>query len=228
MKWKKWDALPARMQNDAVRPYYEHLKGKRVQLAAKRAFDVAASSVMIVALSPALAGIAVWIKKDSDGPALFRQVRVTQYGREFRICKFRTMVTDAEKIGAQVTGKEDPRITKVGRKIRKARIDELPQLFNILKGDMSFVGTRPEVPRYVEQYTDEMMATLLLPAGVTSKASIEFKDEDELMEGAADPNKTYVEEVLPLKMAINLQSLKEFSLCKELGLMVRTVLTVLG
>ena len=178
-------------------------------------------------LSPVLLVLAICIKLDSPGTVFFRQVRVTQYGREFRIFKFRTMVQDAPKLGSAVTVKNDMRITRMGRLLRGCRLDELPQLINILKGEMSFVGTRPEVPKYVSQYTPEMMATLLLPAGVTSEASIQYKDEDRLLDGASDPDKTYVEQVLPGKMAYNLQSLRDFSFWGEWKTMLHTVTAVL-
>ena len=158
---------------------------------------------------------------------MFRQVRITTGGKEFRIFKFRTMVTDAEKLGTQVTVGQDPRITGSGRFLRKLRLDEVPQLFNVLAGDMSFVGTRPEVPRYVEQYTPEMWATLLLPAGITSEASIRYKDEDVLLNGAEDVDRVYVEQVLPEKMKYNLNYLREFSFWKDIAIMFETVIAVL-
>ena len=179
---KEWNELPEYMQVEEVRPYYEILRKKKGQLILKRIFDICASLVLIVLLSPIILFFSIWIKLDSKGPVFYRQERITQYGKVFRIFKFRTMVNNADKIGNLVTSKNDSRITKVGEKIRKYRIDEIPQLFNVLIGDMSFVGTRPEVKKYVDQYTPEMYATLLLPAGVTSLASIEFKDEDEILE----------------------------------------------
>lgn len=227
MRLRKWENLPEKMKTEAVRPYYEALDKKRAELAAKRAFDVLASSAMIVATSPILAGVAYKIKKDDNGPAFFRQTRVTQYGEEFRIFKFRTMVVNADKLGAQVTSQNDPRITPSGEFLRKYRLDELPQLFNIFLGDMTFVGTRPEVPKYVAEYTDEMMATLLLPAGVTSEASIMYKDEAELLTNAEDADRTYVEEVLPAKMKYNLDQIKNFGLAKEFGLLFKTVAAVI-
>lgn len=171
--------------------------------------------------------LAEWIKMDSKGPVFFRQERITQYGRVFRIFKFRTMVNNADKIGSQVTVGGDARITRVGAKIRKVRLDEIPQLINVLIGDMSFVGTRPEVKRYVDAYTDEMYATLLLPAGITSEASIRYKDEDEILAGAEDVDKAYIEQVLPDKMKYNLDEIKRFGFFREIGTMFRTVLAVL-
>ena len=172
----------------------------------------------------------IWIKADSKGPVFYRQERVTQYGRVFRIYKFRTMVSNADQIGNLVTSKNDSRITGVGEKIRKYRIDEIPQLFNVFLGDMSFVGTRPEVSKYVEQYTNEMYATLLLPAGVTSLASIEFKDEDEIIERyvsqGRETNEVYINEVLPLKMKYNLEAMTSFYFLKEISVMINTVVKV--
>ena len=184
MEFRDWDDIPEFMRNDSVKKYYEILRRKQFSLKVKRSFDIVASLVLIILLSPVFLFLTVWIKFDSQGPVYYKQERITQYGRKFYIFKFRTMVANADKIGTLVTVQEDPRITKAGSKIRKLRLDELPQLFNIAAGDMSFVGTRPEVPRYVDEYSDEMKATLLLPAGVTSEASIKYKDEDELLKDA--------------------------------------------
>ncbi len=224
---KSWEKLPDSLRTDRVRPYYESLKRKQGQLLLKRVFDVLMAALLLVLLSPIMLILALAIKLDSPGTVMFRQVRVTQYGREFRIFKFRTMVSNAQQLGTQVTVKGDARITRVGRLIRKCRLDELPQLLNILIGEMSFVGTRPEVPKYVSQYTPEMMATLLLPAGVTSQASIEYKEEDRLLADAQNADQAYVEQVLPGKMAYNLNSLLTFSVWDDLRTMVQTVLAVL-
>lgn len=224
---KNWENLPDNMQTDSVRQYYEALRKKQAQLIVKRVFDVVVSLILLVVLSPVFLILWVAIRVDSKGAALFQQIRVTQYGREFRIYKFRTMVVDAEKLGAQVTTKGDNRVTRVGRFLRKCRLDELPQLVNILKGDMSFVGTRPEVPRYVAAYSDVMWATLLLPAGVTSTASIEYKDEDRLLSNAEDADKTYIDAILPEKMKYNLQYLLDYSFWKDIKIMIKTVLAVL-
>ena len=174
---RDWDDLPDFMRTEEVRPYYDNLKKHEKELYLKRAFDVVAASILLVILAPIMLVVAVWIKLDSPGPVFFRQTRITQYGKEFRIFKFRTMVNNADKMGSAVTVGNDSRITKVGTIIRNYRIDEFPQLFNVLSGDMSFVGARPEVRKYVEAYTNEMFATLLLPAGITNEASIRFKDE---------------------------------------------------
>ncbi len=189
-------------------------------------FDVFAASVMLVTFSPVLIAISIMIVKDSKGGIFYRQERVTQYGRKFKIFKFRTMVADADKIGTQVTVSNDSRVTKVGEKLRKYRLDELPQLLNIIRGDMTLVGTRPESTHYVKKYTPEMFATLLLPAGVTSEASIRYKDEADLLDKADDVDKVYVEKVLPEKMKYNLESIKKFSCIREFGTMIKTVLAV--
>jgi len=223
---KKWEQLPEELQIEEVRPYYEHLMKHRAALMMKRVCDVALACVLFLILLPILVIVGLLVGVTSKGGVFFCQERVTTYGRRFRIIKFRTMVADAEKRGSQVTTNADSRVTGVGRFLRKVRLDELPQLVNIIKGDMSIVGTRPEVPRYVEKYTPEMMATLLLPAGVTSKASIAYKDEERLLSASDDVDKTYVEEVLPGKMKYNLEYMMEYSFWKDLLLMVQTVLAV--
>ena len=183
--------------------------------------------LLLVLVSPLMLGIALWIKWDSKGPIFFRQERVTQYGRRFRIFKFRTMVVDAPQKGAAVTVKDDPRITRSGRFLRHYRLDELPQLLDILRGTMSFVGTRPESVKYVQAYSKEMFATLLLPAGVTCEASLCFKDEADLLDGAADVDEVYIHEILPKKMAYNLRGLKQFRLLKDFQMLFATVHGVL-
>ena len=224
---KKWSELPQNMQSDAVREYYDILNSKTASLIFKRLFDIIVSSVLIVICSPIMLILAICIKIDSKGPVMFRQRRVTTYNRVFRIFKFRTMVNDAEKKGTQVTTNNDPRVTKVGKLIRGCRLDELPQLFNVFLGDMTFVGTRPEVEKYVAAYTDEMMATLLLPAGITSVASIKYKDEERLLEAAENTDEVYINEVLPEKMKYNLEALKNFSFFGDIKIMFQTVFAVL-
>lgn len=223
MSLRKWEDLPLKMQNEAVRPYYDSLQQKKFSLACKFIFDRLMALIMLIGLSPVFLVLAILIKSDSPGEIFFRQERVTQYGKRFRIYKFRTMVTQAEKLGIQVTTDNDNRITKMGSKLRSCRLDELPQLLNIFKGEMSFVGTRPEVPQFVDAYTPEMMATLLLPAGVTSAASIEFKDEDKLLAGEKDIQGAYIRKVLPRKMEFNLKGIKEFSVWEDLRLMIKTL-----
>lgn len=227
MLTKSWNELPQFMRTGAVRKYYNILKKKRTSLMIKRCFDVAASFLLLLLLSPVMSVIAVMIKLDSAGPVFFRQERVTQYGRIFRIYKFRTMIDKADKRGALVTVENDSRITRMGRLLRKVRLDELPQLINVFMGDMTFVGTRPEVKRYVSAYTDEMNATLLLPAGITSRASILYKDEDELLAGAEDVDSVYIEKVLPGKMRYNLEDLKNFSLISDIRTMLQTLIAVI-
>lgn len=224
---RNWDDLPVFMKTDEVRPYYEVLRKKRFQLIFKRVFDVICSFLLIVLLSPIMVIVSVWIKTDSEGPVFYKQKRITQYGREFYIYKFRTMIDNADKIGTLVTLDNDSRITKVGLKIRKCRLDEIPQLLNVLKGDMSFVGTRPEVQKYVSLYTKEMYATLLLPAGITSLASIEFKNENIYLENTDNPDNIYVNIVLPKKMQFNLMSLRRFSIYGDIKLCFKTVKEVI-
>lgn len=224
---KNWNKLPEYMRTEEVRPYYDLLQRKKLSLFFKRVFDIVVSLIMIIFCSPILLIISILIVKDSKGGVFYRQERVTQYGRIFRIFKFRTMVQNADQIGTQVTVSNDSRITKIGSKLRNCRLDELPQLFNIFLGDMTFVGTRPESVHYVKSYTNEMYATLLLPAGVTSEASIEYKDETDLLDQADDVDSVYINEVLPEKMKYNLNSIKEFSFFKEIATMFRTVFAVL-
>lgn len=224
---KNWEDLPYYMRTEAVRPYYDCLSKKRYSLAIKRCFDVIAAFILLLLLSPLLLALAVVIGVSSPGGVLFRQERVTQYGRKFIILKFRTMVADAERKGTQVTVSNDPRITPVGKILRKYRLDELPQLINILKGDMSFVGTRPESLKYVKQYTSQMMATLLLPAGVTSEASIHYKDEGQLLDLAKNVDEAYIKEVLPEKMKYNLAGIEKFGLIRDIRIMLQTVIAIL-
>lgn len=225
---RKWEDLPEFMKTPEVRPYWESLNKKRGQLVLKRAFDVTAGSALLALLSPPMAVIAVMIKKDSEGPVFFRQERVTTYGKHFRIHKFRTMVSNADKIGTAVTVGNDSRITKVGAKLRGLRLDELPQVIDVIKGDMSFVGTRPEAVKYVEKYEPEYYATLLLPAGITSEASIKYKDEDKLLNVAEDVDEVYLKSVLPEKMKYNLQSIRRFDFISDIATMIRTILAVTG
>lgn len=224
----KWNDLPDDMRIDEVRPYYETLAKKQGQVLFKRVFDFVVALIMLVILCIPMIIISIWIKIDSKGPVFYRQERVTTNGEHFRIHKFRTMVSNADKIGTQVTVDNDSRITNVGSKLRRVRLDELPQLIDVLQGTMSFVGTRPEAVKYVKQYKPEYMATLLMPAGITSEASIRYKDEDKLLKKADDVDKAYVENVLPGKMKYNLESIKKFSFWGEIVTMFRTLLAVLG
>lgn len=224
---KKWEELPKELQTEEVKKYYNILSKKKGSLFLKRVFDVVVSLIMLIVLLPVFIILGIAIKIDSKGPVFFRQERITQYGRTFRIFKFRTMVNNAEKLGTQVTVGNDSRITRVGSFIRNCRLDEISQLLNILTGDMTFVGTRPEVKKYVDNYTKEMIATLLLPAGVTSLASIYYKDEAELLEKSNNPDKTYIEEILPEKMKYNLQGIEKFNFIEDIKIMFMTALAVI-
>lgn len=225
---KKWEILPDYMQNDEVRVYYDSLQKKKVSMFLKRVMDLVGGLILLILLAIPMIIISIMIKLDSEGPVFYRQERITTYGKHFKIHKFRTMVSNADKIGSTVTVGNDSRITKVGAKLRGCRLDELPQVLDLITGNMSFVGTRPEAVKYVEQYKPEYMATLLLPAGITSEASIRYKDEAELLDASSDVDKTYIEEVLPGKMKYNLDSIKNFSFFGDIATMFRTVLAVLG
>jgi len=225
---KKWDDLPDFMRVDEVRPYWEILDKKRGQLILKRVFDLIVALILLVILAIPMSIIAILIKKDSEGPVFYRQERVTTYGRHFRIHKFRTMVSNADRIGTAVTVGNDSRITKVGAKLRRMRLDELPQVLDVISGDMSFVGIRPEAVKYVERYKPEYNATLLMPAGITSEASIRYKNEDKLLSAADDVDEVYVNEVLPAKMKWNLESIRRFRFLHEILTMFRTVFAVMG
>lgn len=225
---REWEDLPAFMKCDEVRVYYDILTKKKIQLKLKRLFDIIVGMLLLIVLAIPMTMIAVMIKLDSKGPVFYRQERITAYGKKFKIHKFRTMVNNADKTGAAVTVRGDARITRMGSKIRDLRLDELPQLLDVLAGDMSFVGTRPEAVKYVEKYKPAYYATLLLPAGITSEASIRYKDESRLLEAADDVDRVYVEEVLPAKMAWNLSSVEKFMFLGEIATMFRTLLAVLG
>ncbi len=224
---RKWEDLPNEMQIPEVRRYYDILNKKKTAIALKRLFDIVLSGLLLVVLSPVFLITSIAIKADSKGPVFYRQVRVTRYGERFRIFKFRSMVSGADK-GSQLTVSGDSRVTKTGAFIRKFKIDELSQLIDVFRGKMTFVGTRPEVPKYVEKYTPEMMATLLLPAGITSEASVYYKDESRLLDASTDTEKTYIETVLPDKMKYNLRAIERFSLIQDIKVMIMTVLAVLG
>jgi len=225
---KKWEALPEFMKNDEVRVYYEILQKKKISMFLKRVMDLCGGVLLLLVLALPMGIIAVMIKMDSEGPIFYRQERVTTYGKHFKIHKFRTMVSNADKIGSTVTVGNDDRITKVGSKLRGCRLDELPQVLDLISGNMSFVGTRPEAVKYVEKYKPEYMATLLLPAGITSEASIRYKDEATLLDIADDVDRVYIEEVLPGKMRYNLDSIRRFSFFGDIATMFRTVFAVLG
>lgn len=224
MSAKQWQKLPKNMQNEAVKPYFDIIVKKKFTLFVKRVLDIIISFIVLLILSPIMIVAAMAVALGSKGPVFYFQRRVGRYGKEFSIFKFRTMVVNADKIGSHVTvGENDPRITKVGHILRTTRIDEFPQLLNILKGDMTLVGTRPEVPRYVAEYSDEMMATLLLAPGVTGAASIAYRYENDMLKGKEDPEKYYIETILPDKMAINLDYTRNLSFWGDIKLLLRTV-----
>ncbi|MBQ7863264.1 MAG: sugar transferase [Lachnospiraceae bacterium] len=225
---RKWEDLPEFMKTPEVRPYWEKLWKKRWQLVLKRMFDLVVSLILFAVIAIPMIIIAVLIKIDSEGPVYYRQERVTTYGKHFRIHKFRTMVSNADKIGSAVTVRNDSRITRVGSMLRRVRLDELPQVLDVIVGTMSFVGTRPEAVKYVEKYKDVYNATLLMPAGITSEASIRYKDEDKLLNAADDVDKVYIEQVLPRKMKWNLKSIEKFSFFGEIATMFRTIFAVMG
>ena len=221
-----YEQLPEKMKNEFTRQYWGMLKARRFPLTCKRAFDVSVSAVSLLLLSPFFLLLAAAVKLDSPGPVFYRQVRVGRYNRDFRIYKFRTMVQNADQIGPPLTTGRDPRITRVGSFIRKLRLDEFSQLLNVLNGSMSFVGPRPEVRRYVDAYTPEGMATLLVRPGLTAPSSIAFRDEDKLLNAGGDPEKIYVEKILPPKTALNLEYLKHISVLRDIGIMFQTLKAV--
>ena len=224
---RKWEELPSFMQCEEVRKYYDILSKKKTSLRLKRIFDVVMAEILLAIFAIPMMIIAMMIKLDSPGPVFYRQERVTAYGKKFKIHKFRTMVNHADKMGTAVTVQNDSRITKIGAKLRDLRIDELPQLLDVLNGDMSFVGTRPETVKYVRKYTKEMRATLLLPAGITSEASIRYKDEAKLLDEAENADEVYVKKILPEKMKYNLESIMKFGFLRDIKMMLLTVSAIL-
>lgn len=223
----EWNDIPDFLKIEEVKKYYDVLSHKKIDLLLKRIIDIFFSLLLLILLSPILIIISIIVKATSEGPVFYKQERVTSYGRIFKIIKFRSMVVNADKIGTLVTVKGDKRLTKIGRFLRKTRLDETPQLINILMGQMSFVGTRPEVKCYVQSYSKEMLATLLMPAGVTSLACIKFKDEEKLLNSAKDADTVYINQILPLKMKYNLEYIKKFNVFYDIKLMIQTVLEVI-
>lgn len=215
MLLKPYNSLPECMQNDQVKAYYDILAKRTGTLIFKRVFDIFFAFIAIIILSPIMLITAIVVKLTSKGPIFYMQERVGRYNKEFKIFKFRTMVINADKMGPQVTSGKDPRITPPGKFLRKFRLDEFPQMFNILKGDMSLLGTRPEVRKYVDYYSEEMMSTLLLPPGMFGTSSYKFRDESDMLKDSPDPEKTYIEEILPIKMRINLEYTKNLSVFNE-------------
>lgn len=191
---------------------------------AKRLFDLFWASLGLVVLSPLFLVVAAWIKLDSAGPVFFRQTRVGRFEKPFRIYKFRTMEADAEKKGLQLTAGKDPRITPSGEFLRRTKIDELPQLINVVKGEMSLVGPRPEVPKYVEYYPDEAKKIVFtLRPGITDYAAILFRNENEILEGAEDPEGTYLKQILPEKIALYLKYAKGRTFWLDFRLILGTI-----
>lgn len=223
---RKWEELPKFLQCDEVREYYEIISKRQFSLKIKRIFDILAALVVLFIIAFPMLIISLVLAMESKGGVLYRQERITIYGKKFRIHKFRTMIANADQIGTAVTVSGDSRITPIGAFLRKYRLDELPQVFDVLAGNMSFVGTRPEAVKYVRKYTKEMRATLLLPAGITSEASIRYKDEAQFLDNVDDVDKVYIEKILPEKMKYNLESIRRFSIWSEVRTMIRTVLAV--
>ena len=223
MMLKKWDDLPEEFHNDKVRAYYDILEKKKLSLLGKRIFDLITACILLIFLIIPMLVIAIMIKCTSKGHVIFKQERVTKYGRIFNIYKFRTMYTDKMEKGYQITVKDDPRITPVGKKLRKLRLDELPQIFNVLGGSMSFVGTRPEVMKYVKHYSPEMYASLLMPAGITSVTCIIYKDEDELLKNPEQIEYDYLNGIMQKKMRTNLMYIRKFCVLYDIAVMIRTV-----
>lgn len=227
MLLKPFNELPLQFQSNEVKEYYDILNSKKPSLVIKQVADFLIALILLFVLALPMIIISIVIKCTSKGPVLFKQKRVGRYLKPFYICKFRTMRVDAEKMGAQITvGERDPRITNIGWFLRKYRLDELPQIFNILLGQMSFVGARPEVPRYVDEYSGAMTATLLIKPGITGYASIHFKNENELLGKESDPEKAYILHIIPAKMKLDLEYLQDLSPITDIKTMLNTVLEV--
>ena len=204
------------------------LAARRVQLVAKRAMDIVISGCALAVLWPVLLLIAAAIKIDDPGPVFYRQVRVGKDGKTFRIFKFRTMVVDADKKGLAITVGRDSRITRVGALLRKSKLDELAQLINVFTGEMSFVGPRPEVPKYVDMYTPYQRQVLLVRPGITDYASIAYRNENDMLEGAQDPERMYIEQIMPDKIELNMKYLREISPAADIRLILRTIAAVIS
>ncbi len=224
MKFRKWEELPKWMQTPEVEEYYRVLKKKNIQLKVKRLFDVIFSALLLLITLPVFLVISIMIVVDSRGGIFFRQKRVTTYGKVFRIHKFRTMQKGAEEEGSIIARDEDDRITRVGRMLRRCRLDELPQLIDVLRGDMSFVGPRPQSVVFVKHFSKDARAVFLVPAGITSETTLQYMNEGELLAGAEDIDEAYIEKVLPEKMRLQLEEIKNFSLLHDLKTLFKTVL----
>lgn len=213
---KKWQNLPSFLQEEEVVPYYNKLRSKSHYLILKRFLDIFFSFLLLLLFSFFLLLIALLIKIDSKGPVFYRQERISQYGKVFRIHKFRTMKVGADKSGL-LTVSNDSRITKIGSFLRKTHLDEVAQLIDVLKGDMTFVGTRPEVQKYVDKYSSKMKATLLLPAGITSSASFKYKDENDLINASDNVDEVYINKILVDKMKYNLEDIEKIGFFRDIS-----------
>jgi len=223
----KWEKLPPEFQMSEVRPYWEKLRKKNFYFFWKRLFDILFASFSIIILCPLFLVVSLAIKMESKGPVFYRQERITQYGKTFYIHKFRSMLSNSDK-SSLITIKNDDRITSVGKIIRKFKIDELGQIIDIFLGNMTLVGTRPEVKKYVNSYTSAMMSTLLIPAGLTSTASILFKDENSLFDSCACIDDIYLGKILPIKMEYNLNDLSKSSIFHDTKILFLTFFAVIG
>lgn len=222
---KKWEKLPEFLKIEEVRPYWEKLRKRNWNLFWKRVFDIFVSLILLLILFPLFLILAIAIKIDSKGPVFYRQVRYTQYGKEFRIHKFRSMTVGADK-GSLVTLKNDNRVTKVGKIIRKLKLDEISQLLDVLSGKMTFVGTRPEVKKYIDAYQNEYLATFLLPAGITSMASVKFKDENDMLDSEENADDAYIKKILPIKMKYNLEEIQKEGMFHDIKIMFMTFFSI--
>lgn len=193
----------------------------------KRIFDLVCSTLGLIVLSPVFIFISIRIKSGSDGPIFFKQIRVGEKSKEFEILKFRTMVVDAEKLGRQITVGNDSRITKIGAFLRKYKLDELPQLINVFKGDMSLVGPRPEVPRYVKLYDEKQKKVLEVKPGITDLASIRYRDENELLGEAENPDEFYINTIMPDKLALNLEYIGRNNIFLDIYIILKTIIKCL-
>lgn len=193
----------------------------------KRLFDIILSSFGILVLSPILVLIAILVKISSKGPIFYRQVRVGKGNKDFRIFKFRTMYTGSDKKGLLTVGGRDPRVTKVGYYLRKFKLDELPQLFNVFTGEMSLVGPRPEVRKYVEHYSESDMEVLTVRPGITDYASIAFRNENDILKESEDPEKKYIEEIMPIKLGLNKKYIAEKGMFKDLSIIFKTITVII-
>ncbi|MFZ2538112.1 MAG: sugar transferase [Oscillospiraceae bacterium] len=226
MNISKFEQLPKKMQNVAVKQYYDIVKTKQTTLTVKHIIDVLICGIIFIITLPFFITFSVLIKLTSTGPVLFKQERIGKDLKTFHILKFRTMVKDADKKGIQLTTGNDSRITPFGKFLRGINMDEMPQLINVIKGDMSIIGTRPEVKRYVDVYTDEMLATLLIKPGMVSLASVKYKNENDMLTLASNPEQVYIDDILPDKMKYNLEYLSCLSLKKDFLILGKTIACV--